>query len=229
MVIDYFFGYRCPIWLLSSTLGSLEDLLGPICHRWLAKRWKIDQVLPILVVEWGFETIGYAYLLHKTYFRPIHLYPTTLAVGAVPSDTTKEIILPWICWNPYSIAFKRSVLVITNSGYLQEEKGPRLFIYFLINRWFYTTNASSNHTQVSKESHFGTGFVRIGQKLTSSRPFSIYYFRLSWEREIERERYLTSLTSNIERRRLWANKHEVDVEEEDEEESHTTTTREVRL
>ena len=129
MEINYLFGYRCPIWLLSPTLGSLEDLLGPICHRWLAKRWKIDQVLPILVVEWGFGTIGYAYLLHKTYFRPIHLYPTTLAVGAVPSDTTKEIILPWICWNPYSIAFKRSVLVITNSGYLQEECCGTVYLF----------------------------------------------------------------------------------------------------
>ena len=117
MVHGYFFGYCCPIWLLFPTQGSLKDLLGPIRHEWLAKRSKIDRVLSILVVEWGFETIDYAYLLHKTYFRPIQLYPTTLTVSAVPFDTTIDLIILWICWNPYSTAFKRSCMIISNFWY----------------------------------------------------------------------------------------------------------------
>ena len=118
MVHGYFFGCCCLIWLLSSHQGYWWDQLGLIRHRWLAKWWKIDQILPILVAECGFETIDYAYLLHKTYFRHSHLYPTELIVGAVPSDTTIDLIISWICWNPYSTTFKRSVLDIRSFGYL---------------------------------------------------------------------------------------------------------------
>ena len=52
--------------------------------------------------------------------------------------------------------------------------------------------------------------------MTSSRPFSIYYFGLSRERERERERErdLTSLTSNIGRRRLVSYKDEAEAEAE---------------
>ena len=117
----YFFGYRCPIWLFSSTLGSLKDLLGLICHRWLAKWWKIDHALFILVVEWGVDVIWYICLLHKTYFRSIHFYPTTLTVGEVPSDIKIDLIPSLVGWNPYSTAVKQSVLTIRYFEYLQEE------------------------------------------------------------------------------------------------------------
>jgi len=51
--------------------------------------------------------------------------------------------------------------------------------------------------------------------MTSSRPFSIYYFRLSRKRKRERERFdarincLQLSTSNIGRQRLLRNKHKV--------------------
>ena len=57
MIQGYFFGYHWPIWLLSLLQGNWWDQLGLIRHRWLAKRSKIDQVLSILVVEWGFDVI----------------------------------------------------------------------------------------------------------------------------------------------------------------------------
>ena len=164
MVQGYFFGYRCPIWLLSSYQGYWWDQLGLIRHLWLTKRWKINQVPSILVVEWGFDKICCVYyLLHKTYFRPMHLYPTTLTVSTVPSDTTIDLIIPWICWNPYSTASKRSVLDIRSFGYLQEEKVHCLCICLLVNKWSYTTNALLDHSEVSKESHFGPEIVKIEQ------------------------------------------------------------------
>ena len=47
-------GFSCPMYLLCISLGSLYDQLGLIRNQWLAKRWKIGQVLSILVLEWGF-------------------------------------------------------------------------------------------------------------------------------------------------------------------------------
>ena len=129
MIIDYFFGYRCPIWLLSSAQGCWWVLLGLISHRWQAKWWKIDQVLSILVVECGVNMICYVCFLHKTYVRPIHLYPTTLTVSAVPSDNKMDLILSWICWNLYYTAFKRSVLEIKSFGYLQEECCATVYLF----------------------------------------------------------------------------------------------------
>jgi len=67
-----------------------------------------------------------------------------------------------------------------------------LFIYLLVSRWSYTTNTLSNHIEVSKESHFGPGIVRIGQYLTSSRPCSLYYFDYQERGERERESDLTT-------------------------------------
>ena len=130
MIIDYFFGYRCPIWPLSSLQGCWWDPLGLTRHQWLAKWWKIDQVLPILVVEWGFETIGYAYLLHKTYFRPIHFYPTTLIVGAVYSGNEIDQVTSLTGWKPYSTAYEQLVLDITNSVYLQEKCCVTVYLFF---------------------------------------------------------------------------------------------------
>ena len=163
MVHGYFFGYCCPIWLLSSHQGYWWDPLGLIRHRWQAEWWKIDQVLSILVVEPGFDVIWYTYLLHKTYFRPSHLYSTTMTVSAEPSDTTIDLILSWICWNPYCIASKRSVLDKEFWIFRRRMLCHCLFIYLLVNKWSYSTNALSDHSKVSKESHFGPGIVRIGQ------------------------------------------------------------------
>ena len=48
-----FSNFSCPIYLLSSVLGLLKDQLGLIQNWWLAKRWKIDQIMFILVLERG--------------------------------------------------------------------------------------------------------------------------------------------------------------------------------
>ena len=67
-----------------------------------------------------------------------------------------------------------------------------LFIYLLVNKWSCSTNDLLDHSKVSKESYFDPAIVRIGQWLTSRRPFSIYYSRLLWKRNRERERDSTT-------------------------------------